>query len=53
MVCLVLLKSVGFGRYGRFRVLGLHGRFDLIAFFILGFGGDIPPPFSNVLNTMV
>jgi hypothetical protein len=37
MVCLFLPKNVGFGRYRRFKVLGLHGRLDLIALFILGF----------------
>jgi hypothetical protein len=30
MVVLVLLKSVGFARYARFEVFGLHGHFDLI-----------------------
>jgi len=43
MVCLFLPKNVWFGRYRRFRVLGLHGRFNLIIVFILGFWGDLPP----------
>jgi hypothetical protein len=33
MVVLVLLKSVGFARYRRFGVFGLHGHFDQILVF--------------------
>jgi hypothetical protein len=46
VVELFLAKSVGFSRYGRFGVFGLHGPFDLIANFFLGFGGDLPPHFQ-------
>jgi hypothetical protein len=46
VVCLVLLKSEWFGRYRKFKVLGLHGRLNWIALFILGFWGDLPPIFK-------
>jgi hypothetical protein len=51
MVKLVLPKNVGFARYRRFGVFGLHGHFDLI----LVFFRDLVltyPPFSIVLNKM-
>jgi hypothetical protein len=35
VVELVLPKSVGFSRYGRFGVFGLHGHFDPIVVFFL------------------
>jgi hypothetical protein len=46
MVKLVLAKCVGFARYKRFGVFGLHGHFDLILVFFKGFGSDVPPIFK-------
>ncbi len=46
VVELFLPKNLGFARYRRFRVFGLHGYFDFIAVFFLGFGGDISPIFK-------
>jgi hypothetical protein len=51
----VLPKSVGFSRYGRFGVFGLHGHFDLIVVFFLEM--TYPPIFkccdSNDVKTPV
>jgi hypothetical protein len=53
MVELFLVKSVRFARYKRFGVFVFDGHFDLIAIFFYIFGGDLPPPFSSVLNPMM
>jgi hypothetical protein len=46
MVVLVLLKSVGFAKYARFGVFGLHGHFDLIFFFFRDLEVTYPPIFK-------
>jgi hypothetical protein len=48
MVKLVLAKCVGFARYRRFGVFGLHGHFDLILVFFRDLEVTYPP-FSSVL----
>jgi hypothetical protein len=49
-----LPKNVRFGRYKRFKVLRLHGCFNLITLFYFGIWSDLPHiPFSNVLILMV
>jgi hypothetical protein len=46
VVKLFLPKNVGFARYKRFGVFGLHGHFDPITVFFLGFGDDLAPHFQ-------
>jgi hypothetical protein len=46
LVKLFLPKNVGFGRYWRFGVFGLHGHLDPIVIFFWGFGDDLPPHFQ-------